>query len=93
MTLSRYSLKAQARNPQKVYSMDLGFVTEVATLFTNNLGRRFENQIYLHLRRKYGEIYFYKDKGECDFVVQNHGKVEKLVQACYQIDDMNFQCE
>lgn len=88
-----YSLKAQARNPKKVYSMDLGFVTEVATLFTENLGRRFENLIYLHLRRKYSEIYFYKDKGECDFVVQNRGKVEKLVQACYQIDDMNFQRE
>jgi uncharacterized protein len=88
-----YSLKAQARNPKKVYSMDMGFVSEVATLFTDNLGRRFENLIYLHLRRKYSEIYYYKDKGECDFVVQSRGKVEKLVQVCYQTDDLNFQRE
>jgi hypothetical protein len=88
-----YSLKAQARNPKKVYAIDLGFVSEVATLFTDNLGRRFENLIYLHLRRKYSEIYYYKDKGECDFVVQSRGKVEKLVQVCYQTDDLNFQRE
>jgi len=88
-----YSLKAQARNPKKVYAMDMGFVTEVATLFTDNLGRRFENLIYLHLRRKYSEIYFYKNKGECDFVAQSRGKVEKLIQVCYQIDDLNFQRE
>jgi len=88
-----YSLKAQARNPKKVYAMDMGFVSEVATLFTDNLGRRFENLIYLHLRRKYSDIYYFKDKGECDFVAQNRGKVEKLVQVCYQIDDLNFQRE
>lgn len=88
-----YSLKAQARNPKKVYSMDMGFVSEVATLFTDNLGRRFENLIYLHLRRKHSEVYYYKDKGECDFVVQSRGKVEKLVQVCYQTDDLNFQRE
>jgi len=88
-----YSLKVQARNPKKVYAMDMGFVTEVATLFTDNLGRRFENLIYLHLRRKYSEIYYYKDKGECDFVAQGHGKIEKLIQVCYQIDDFNFQRE
>ncbi|MDP3914086.1 MAG: ATP-binding protein [Bacteroidota bacterium] len=88
-----YSLKAQARNPKKVYAVDLGFVSEVATLFTDNLGRRFENLIYLHLRRKYSEIYYYKDKGECDFVVHSRGKVEKLVQVCYQTDDLNFQRE
>lgn len=88
-----YSLKAQARNPKKVYAMDMGFVSEVATLFTDNLGQRFENLIYLHLRRKYSEIYYFKDKGECDFVAQNRGKIEKLVQVCYQIDDLNFQRE
>jgi predicted AAA+ superfamily ATPase len=88
-----YSLKAQARNPKKVYAIDMGFVSEVATLFTDNFGRRFENLIYLYLRRKFSEIYYFKDKGECDFVAQSRGKVEKLVQVCYQIDDLNFQRE
>ena len=88
-----YSLKSQTRNPKKVYSMDTGFITQVATLFTDNLGQRFENLIYLHLRRKYDKVYFYKDKGECDFVALNRNKVEELVQVCFRIDDINFQRE
>jgi len=88
-----YSLKSQAHNPKKVYSMDTGFLSEVATLFTDNLGQRFENMVYLHLRRKYDKLYFYKGKGECDFVAFNRNKVEKLIQVCYRIDDMNLERE
>lgn len=88
-----FSLKAQARNPKKVYSIDLGFVSEVANLFTDNVGQRFENLIYLHLRRKYNELYFFKDKGECDFVAFNRGQAEELVQVCFKIDNLNFDRE
>jgi len=73
--------------------MDTGFISQVATLFTDNLGQRFENLVYLHLRRKYDKVYFYKDKGECDFVTFYRDKVVELVQVCYRIDDMNFKRE
>ena len=62
-------------------------------LFTDNIGQRFENLIYLHLRRKYNELYFFKDKGECDFVAFNRGKAEELVQVCFKIDNLNFERE
>lgn len=88
-----YSLKSQARNPKKVYALDLGFVSEVATHFTDNLGQRFENLIYLHLRRKFRDLYYFKEKGECDFVAIVNGKADELIQVCYQIDDLNFQRE
>ena len=88
-----YSLKSQARNPKKVYALDLGFVSEVATNYTDNLGQRFENLIYLHLRRKFRDLYYFKEKGECDFVALVRGKAEELIQVCYQIDDMNFKRE
>lgn len=88
-----YSLKSQARNPKKVYALDLGFVSEVATHFTDNFGQRFENLIYLHLRRKFRDLYYFKEKGECDFVAIVNGKADELIQVCYKIDDMNFQRE
>jgi len=88
-----WSQKAQARNPKKVYATDTGFVTEVATLFTENLGLRFENLVFLHLRRKYNEIFYFKEKGECDFVIFQRGKPIEVLQACYQIDDLNFERE
>lgn len=88
-----YSLKVQARNPRKVYAIDTGFVSVVGMLFTENNGQRFENLIYLHLRRKTKELYYYKDKWECDFVVMKNGQLLELVQVCYKIDDMNFNRE
>lgn len=88
-----YSLKAQNRNPKKVYAMDLGLVTAISTSFSENLGRKLENLIYLHLRRKYTSIHYFNDKGECDFVVSQKEKVILLVQVCYQITNENFQRE
>ena len=88
-----FSLKAQNRNPKKVFAMDLGLVTAISTSFSENLGRKLENLIYLHLRRKYRSIHYFNDKGECDFVISHKEKVILLVQVCYQITDENFQRE
>ncbi|MFD2962473.1 MULTISPECIES: ATP-binding protein [Olivibacter] len=87
-----YSLKAQARNPKKIYTIDNGFLS-VASSFTENLGRKLENLIYQQLRRKYKEIYYFTDKGECDFLAFIKGKIHKAIQVCYQIDDLNFDRE
>ena len=89
----RWSQKVQSRNPKKIYAADNGFITEVASVFTDNLGARFENLIYLHLRRKYSGIYYYKDKRECDFVVVDRNQAKEIVQACYNVDDLNFERE
>lgn len=88
-----YSLKAQNRNPKKVYAIDLGLVTAISPSFSENLGRKLENLIYLHLRRKFSSIYYFNEKGECDFVVTQKDKVILLVQVCYKITDENFQRE
>lgn len=88
-----YSLKAQNRNPKKVYALDLGLATAVSTSFSENNGRKLENLIYLYLRRKYNSIHYFTEKGECDFVVSEKGKVTHAIQVCYQISDENFSRE
>lgn len=88
-----YSLRAQTRNPKKVYTIDTGFIEAVSLSFSEDNGRKFENMIYLHLRRKYRELYYFKDKSECDFVVFEKGKPIQLVQTCYEINDENFERE
>ncbi len=88
-----YSLKAQNRNPKKVYALDLGLVSAISASFSENIGRKLENLIYLHLRRKYTSIYYFHDKGECDFVVSEKGKVTHAIQVCYQISNENFSRE
>jgi len=88
-----YSLKAQARNLKKIYTIDNGFLSTVTTTFTENTGRKLENLIYQQLRRKYQEIYYFSEKGECDFLTFNKGKIDQAIQVCYHIDELNFERE
>lgn len=88
-----YSLKSQARNPKKVYAMDTGFVDAISLSSTDNKGRKLENLIFLHLRRSYNDIRFFKDKGECDFIAFSKGRPVELVQACWEVTDENFDRE
>lgn len=88
-----YSIKAQARNPKKIYAIDTGLINAVSTSFTEDLGRKLENMVYLHLRRTGSKIYYFAEKGECDFVVFDKDKIVQAVQVCYTIDDFNFERE
>jgi len=91
--LFSHSLKVQARNPKKVYTTDLGLYTQNAVSVSENSGRRFENLVFLHLRRKYKEIFYFQAKGECDFVVLEKNAVTKAIQACLHTTDENFERE
>ncbi|MDP3437372.1 MAG: ATP-binding protein [Bacteroidales bacterium] len=88
-----HSLKVQARNPKKVYVMDLGIYTENSVSKSDNMGRRLENLVFLHLRRKCKHIFYYKDLGECDFITMKKNDVKEAIQVCLTIDDENFKRE
>ena len=88
-----HSLKAQARNPRKVYVMDMGLYNENAVSMSENMGRRLENLIFLHLRRTHKNIFYYKGQGECDFVVMEKESIRQVVQVCLNLTDENFQRE
>ena len=88
-----HSLKVQARNPRKVYVMDMGLYTANSVSTSDNAGSRFENLVFLHLRRKYRQIFYYKDKGECDFIVMEKYAVREAIQVCLIINDENFERE
>lgn len=94
-TLPRFShsLKSIAVNAKKVYTIDTGFARANATGFTADKGRLFENLVYLKLRRSYKQLYYFKEKGECDFVVKEKNKVTQLVQACYELNTDNMKRE
>ncbi len=93
VSMFSHSLKIQARNPKKVYVMDMAIYTETSVSTSNNTGKRLENLIFLHLRRKYKHIFYYKEKGECDFVVMEKNAVKEAIQVCLAVDDENFNRE
>lgn len=88
-----HSLKVQSRNPKKVYVMDMGLYTENSISTTDNVGRRLENLVFLRLRRKYKHIFYYKDRGECDFITMEKNALKEAVQVCLTINDENFDRE
>lgn len=88
-----YSLRKQMVNPRKVYAIDTGMITVNSGSFTDDDGRKFENLVYLHLRRSYRDIYYFTEKGECDFVVFSGGAAMAAVQACFDLNPDNFDRE
>lgn len=88
-----HSLKVQARNPKKVYVMDMGLYSEISVSISENMGRRLENLVFLHLRRKDKQIFYFKDRGECDFVTMENNSVKEAIQVCLTVNDENFDRE
>lgn len=88
-----YSLKKQDINPRKVYAIDTGLVRANSLSFSEDIGQRFENLVYLNLRRKSDEIYYFSEKNECDFVAFENGKITGCIQACYELNNDNLQRE
>ena len=88
-----YSFKKQQVNPKKVYSIDNGLSSSNSISFSKDQGRMLENQVFLQLRRRYNEIYYYREKHECDFLYKEKGKIKGAIQVCYLLNDENFERE
>jgi uncharacterized protein len=88
-----HSTKAQLINPRKVYAIDLGLVDIISNTMTEDVGRKLENLIFLYLRRKYTELYYFDEKGECDFIAMKNGVVKEIIQVCYDLNPDNLKRE
>lgn len=84
-----FSVKKQIQNPRKIYCIDTGFVNEVGFKFSENKGRVLENTVFIELKRRGKEIYYYSHKNECDFVIREKTKIKEAVQVCYEFNDEN----
>ncbi|MCL1932961.1 MAG: ATP-binding protein [Candidatus Azobacteroides sp.] len=90
-TLSKYdfSLKKQYTSNKKLYVIDNGLRNNVAFSFSSDKGRLLENAVFLELKRRGGNIYFHRDKKECDFLIQQGTRITEAVQVCYELNDEN----
>jgi predicted AAA+ superfamily ATPase len=88
-----FSHKVQIVNLKKVYAIDNGMIEANSISFSNDNGRLLENMVYMQLRRKTKEIYYFAEKKECDFIVYKGGKLSGLYQVCWQLDQENLDRE
>lgn len=79
------SLREQWRNPRKIYSVDVGFKTAMDFPLSADIGRVFENIVFLELRRKTEKIYYFKGKREVDFYYFSDNE-ERLLNVSYDMD-------
>ena len=87
------SLRAQLVNPRKVYCVDTGLLQAVSTRLVFNDALRFENLVFLALRRKFREIYYFDGEGECDFLAVHRHAPVLAVQACVGLETGDLKRE
>jgi uncharacterized protein len=83
-----YSLKVQAIRPKKIYAIDTGMITINSKSLSPDLGRLLENAVFLYLRRKASDIYYWQGDFECDFIAD-----DLAVQVCYELTEENKERE
>ncbi|MBU4332186.1 ATP-binding protein [Patescibacteria group bacterium] len=88
-----YSLKKQYVSDKKVYVIDNGMRNTVAFSFSEDKGKMLENLIFIELKRRGQEIYYYKDKKECDFIIKEKNKITSAVQATLALTKENKKRE
>lgn len=88
-----YSLRKQLINEKKVYSIDNGLSVANTVSFSSDKGRMLENSVFLELRRFHKEIYYFKGKGECDFLVKKEGMIRIAIQVTYELNEDNKRRE
>lgn len=89
LTLHRFdnSLVVQELGEKKIYTIDIGLNNAVEFRFSDNIGKSLENAVFLELKRKGAEIYYYRDtKSECDFLVAQNGTIIEAIQVSYDIN-------
>jgi len=84
-----YSLKKQLTHSKKTYVVDNGMRNTVAFSFSEDRGYLLENLVYLSLRRQGESLYVFKDRRECDFLIERQGRITEAIQVCYEITDTN----
>lgn len=88
-----YSLKKQLVNQKKVYSIDNGLSSVNSVSFSADKGRMLENMVFLRLRRDYADVFYFRENGECDFLVKGKNKIKMAVQVTYGLTEDNKKRE
>lgn len=77
-----YSVKRQQVLPKKIYAIDTGMANNVGFHFSPNTGKSLENLVFITLRRKTREIYYYAtaEDFEVDFYLPEEGLLIQVTQ-------------
>jgi len=88
-----YSLRKRIANQKKAYCVDNGMSLANSASFSDDLGRRLENHVFLCLKRKGLETFYFRGKGECDFIARDSKNSLFAIQSCFVLNEENKERE
>jgi predicted AAA+ superfamily ATPase len=90
INLFDYSIKRQIYNPNpsKIYIIDTALGNSISFKFSENIGHIYENLVFLELKRRNKEIYYWKSKKgkEVDFLIKKGLNIEEAIQVSYNLN-------
>jgi predicted AAA+ superfamily ATPase len=85
-----FKLKEQIKQPKKLYCIDTGIINAIIPKYTFDYGKLLENTVFIELKRRSKEVYFYSQPTyEVDFLIREGLKAKQLIQVCYSLEDEN----
>jgi len=67
--------------------IDTGLLNALDFRFSDDTGKALEQAVFLELRRREKEIYFFREKAECDFIVKQGTVITEAIQVSTTITD------
>ncbi len=77
-----YSVKEQKARASKIYCIDNGLRNAVSFKFSKDEGKLAENLVFIELKRREKEIFYWENKGEVDFIVKENDNLT-AINVCY----------
>ncbi len=87
-----YSARKRLMNPVKIYVMDTGF-SLLSQEFSENSGKRLETAVAIEFFRREESQFYFKGKGECDFVITRGTRPQEAWQVCWNVTPKNEKRE
>jgi len=84
-----FSVKNQLKSSKKVYTVDAGLAEAVSFRFSDDRGKFLENMVFLELKRRGKEVFYYKTGNglEVDFIVKKGRHITDLIQVSGELTE------
>ena len=83
-----FSLKKQEKTNKKIYCIDNGLRNALSFKFSGDMGRLAENLVFIELKRRGNDIYYWNGANEVDFVFKNKDDSLTAINITYS-DEIN----
>ncbi|MDP2947291.1 MAG: ATP-binding protein [Nanoarchaeota archaeon] len=83
-----YSLKEQKSSAPKIFCIDNGLRNSVSFKFSEDMGKQAENLVFIELKRRESEIYYWENSKhhEVDFIIKEKNNFLSAINVCFSDD-------